>query len=267
MNNYGNLFPLQVNQSIPYNMEIFLIICSSVILLSVIIYAIYRLKGHRDPVLLYTMGAGIFAFFNAGNLQVLLHVTQPSNVTYSVFRNYGMPVPLGPGIGYAAIFPLVSYIIYRYIKNGVTKKGLITIWAVTCLADLLIGIPAVAAGFYVYHAPQMLTLFGFPLYNIWINGTSIILGSVMMYFFVPVLTDWKLPAISFLPFFGFAAGWGIMDIPVVLALNSAGMPPWGQWVLLLVSLTFSVLILASLISMVATDSKSKWELPWEELNR
>lgn len=267
MNDYGNLFPLQVNQSVSYNAELFQIICSSVLLAAVIIYAIERLVRHRDSILLFTMCAGIIPFFNAGNIGVLLHITQPANSMLPVFRNYGMPVPLGFCIGYVAIFPLVSYIAYRFIKNGIDTKGFITLWALLCLVDLLVEVPAVIAGIYIYQPPQMLTIFGFPLYNVWINGTSWLLGGVMMYFFVPVLTDWRRPAISLLPFFGFAAGWGIMDVPIVLALNAEGMPSWGQWVLWLVSLGFSIIILSTLNSIIASDSDSRWELPWEELIR
>jgi hypothetical protein len=88
-----------------------------------------------------------------------------------------------------------------------------------------------------------------------------------MYFFVPVLTGWKRPLISLLPFFAFATGWGIMDVPIVCALNIAGMPVWGQWVLWLVSFVLSIIISVTLHNMVVITSKTRWKLPWATLDK
>lgn len=264
---YGNLFPLQVDQLAPDFIQKYQLIWTSVILVVVIAYAIYRLKRHKDPVLLSAMGAGIIAFFNEGNLEVLVHVTQPANAMMPVFWNYGMPMPLGLGIGYVAIFPVVSYIAYRYLKKGLNTRGFIILWATIALSNMAMEIPGIAMGEqYVYQPPQMLTIMGFPLYNVWINATSWLFGGVLMYFFVPVLTGWKRPLISLLPFFAFSAGWGIMDVPIVCALNIAGMPAWGQWVLWFISLGLSILILITLHNIVTITSKSRWKLPWATLD-
>ncbi|MBU1053050.1 MAG: hypothetical protein KKC46_04370 [Proteobacteria bacterium] len=260
---YGNLFPLQVDQIAPDFIQKYQLIWTSVILLVVIAYAVYRLIRHKDSILLSTMGAGMIAFFNEGNLEVLVHVTQPANAMLPVFWNYGMPMGLGLGIGYVAIFPVVSYIAYRYLKKGLNTKGFIILWAAIALSNMAMEVPGIAMGEqYVYQPPQMLTIMGFPLYNVWINATSWLFGGVLMYFFVPVLTGWKRPLISLLPFFAFAAGWGIMDVPIVCALNIAGMPAWGQWTLWFISLGLSILILITLHNIVAITSKSRWKLPW-----
>ena len=267
MPDYGNLFPLQVDQLAPDFIQMYQLIWTSVILAGVIVYALYRRTRHKDAILLSTMGAGAIAFFNEGNLEVLVHVTQPANAMLPVFWNYGMPMGLGLGIGYVAVFPVVSYIAYRYLKKGLTTRGFIILWAAIGLSNLAMEVPGIAMGEqYVYQPPQMLTIMGFPVYNIWINATSWLFSGVLMYFFVPVLTGWKRPLISLLPFFAFAAGWGIMDVPIVCALNIAGMPVWGQYVLWFVSLGLSLLILTTLHNMVTVSSKSRWRLPWATLD-
>ncbi len=266
MTDYGNLFPLQVNQIAPHFIQVYQIIWTAVMLVGVIAYAIYRLNCHKDSILLFTMGAGVIAFFNEANLEVLVHVTQPANGMMPVYWTYGMPIPLYLLIGYTATFPLVSYIAYRYLKKGLDTKSFILLWAAICLSNLAMEIPGVSMGAYVYQPPQMLTVLGFPLYNIWINGTSWLFSGVLMYLFVPVLTGWKRPFISLLPFFAFSTGWGIMDVPIVCALNIAGMPVWGQWVLWSVSLGLSIVILITLHNMVTVTSKTRWKLPWATLD-
>ncbi len=267
MNDYGNLFPFQANQLAPHNAELLQIICGSLLLASVIIYAIYRLLRHRDSILMFTLCAGVIPFLNSGNTNVLIHITQPANSMLPLFSNFGMTMTLGSGIVYLAVFPAVSYAVYRLLKKGVNTKEFFSIWGVLCLVDIIIELPSVTAGLYIYQPPQMLTILGFPLYHIWINGTSWIFGGVIMYFFVPVLTDWRRPVISILPFFGYAAGWSIIAFPINLALNVASIPAWGQWTLWFLSFGFSMVVLTTLNSMISTDSGSRWELPWEELIR
>ncbi len=265
---YGNLFPLQVNQLAPDFIQKYQIFWTSVMLVGVIAYAIYRLKRHKDSILLFTMGAGVIAFFNEGNLEVLVHVTQPANAMFPVFWNYGMPMPLGLFIGYIAVFPLVSYIAYRYLKKGLNTKGFIILWAAIAVSNMAMEVPGIYLGQqYVYQPPQMLSILGFPVYNIWINATSWLFSGVLMYFFVPVLKGWKRPLISLLPFFAFSAGWGIMDVPIVCALNIANMPAWGQWALWFVSLGLCVIILVTLHNMVTITSKTRWKLPWATLDK
>ncbi|MBA3036497.1 MAG: hypothetical protein FP814_08395 [Desulfobacterium sp.] len=267
MADYGNLFPLQVNQLAPDFIQKYQIFWTSLMLVGIIAYAVYRLLRHKDSILLFTMGAGVIAFFNEGNLEVLVHVTQPANTMLPVFWNYGMPMGLGLGIGYVAVFPLVSYIAYRYLKKGLSTRGFIILWAAIALSNLAMEVPGIALGEqYVYQPPQMLTILGFPVYNVWINATSWLFSGVLMYFFVPVLKGWKRPLISLLPFFAFAAGWGIMDVPIVCALNIAGMPAWGQWVLWFASLGLSIIILVTLHNMVTVTSKTRWKLPWATLD-
>ena len=56
--------------------------------------------------------------------------------------------------------------------------------------------------------------------------------------------------------------WGMCDIPIVCALNIAGMPVWGQWILMLVSLGISLLVTNTLVGIFAKDSETKWQIPW-----
>ncbi|MFH2046413.1 MAG: hypothetical protein ABIK92_14830 [Pseudomonadota bacterium] len=263
---YGNIFPMQVDQLASDSIMIYQIVWMSAILAGIIAYGVYRTIRHKDPILLFTMGSGIIAFFNEGNLEVLVHVTMPVNSIMPVYQAYGIIMPFWMLIGYTAVFPLLSYIAYSYLKKGLETKGFIILWVLFCLFDFVAEVPGVAMGAYVYQPPQMLTFLGFPIYNMWINGTSWLLGGVLMYFFVPILTGWKRPLISLLPFFAFATGWGIIDVPIVIALNFAGMPAWGKWVLWFVSLGLSILIVVTLNSMVTTTSKTRWRLPWATLD-
>jgi hypothetical protein len=60
--------------------------------------------------------------------------------------------------------------------------------------------------------------------------------------------------------------WGVIDIPIVCALNIHNMPLWGMWTLWFVSFGLSILFTNTLISMFAVDSKNKWTVPWATLD-
>lgn len=266
MGDYGNLYPLQVDQLVPANAGMGQIIITSVVFLALIVFAIYRKVKHKESTLLWMMGAGILAFFNEGNLEVLVHVTQPANGQYPMFWNYGMPMPLGLGIGYWGIFTLTSYVAYRFLKNGLTIKGFWKLWVGIAISCLIMEIPGVASGAYVYRGEQLLRIGGYPVYNLWINATGWLFSGILIMVFEPILKGWKRLALSLLPGAAFAMSWGVIEIPIVCALNIHNMPLWSMWVLWFVSFGLSILFTKTLASIFASDSPRKWRIPWSTLN-
>ncbi len=268
---FGNVFPLQVNQIAPEGIQLYQLFWTLGMLAFVIAFAGYRWIRFKDSVLMAAMGAGFIAFFNEGNLEFLVHVTQSANGRWPVFYEYGMPLPAFELTGYAAVFPLVAYIAYRYLikGNGISTRGFWILFAAIAISDLLMEVPAVSQAhpLYKYQQPQVLSLMNFPLYNIWINSVSWVLGGVLLYWFEPVLKGWKRPLISLLPAFAMCIGWGILDVPIVCALNIKNMPVYGQYLLTLLSLSLSLLIIWALSSIVSTDSKLRWVLPWPLLKK
>jgi hypothetical protein len=79
----------------------------------------------------------------------------------------------------------------------------------------------------------------------------------------PILKGWKRCLLSVLPCGGFAICWGISEIPVVCALNIANLPVWSMYLLMLVSLGLSLGIMKMIVSIFATDSLSRWTVPWK----
>lgn len=108
----------------------------------------------------------------------------------------------------------------------------------------------------------MLRVFGYPAYNLWINATGWMFSGLLIMVFEPVLKGWKRLLLSVIPCLAFAMSWGMCDIPIVCALNIAGMPTWGQWVLMLVSLALALLVSHTLIQIFAKDSEQRWTIPW-----
>jgi len=259
---YGNLYPLQVDQLVPLEAAKGQLLITSLIFLGIIVYAIYRYWKLNDSVLMWMLGAGIIAFFNEGNLEVLVHVTQPANGLYPMFWNYGMPMPLGLGVGYWGIFTLATYIAYRFVVTGLTKRGFWLLWVGIAASCLVMEIPGVASGVYTYRGDQMLRIGGYPVYNLWINATGWLFSGLLIMVFEPVLKGWKRIALSLLPCAAFAMSWGVIDIPIVNALNIQGMPDWGKWALWVFSFVLSILFTGTLVEIFATDSKNRWTIPW-----
>ncbi len=265
---YGNLFPLQVHQIAPPGIQAWMLGWTLTLCAVLLSYCFYRYIKFKDSVLLGTIGAGFFAFFNEANLEVLVHVTQSANGAFPVYYAYGMPVPLFELTGYLCVFPLTCYIGYRWMIKGLSTKGMWILFLVICIADCAMEIPANSQGLYVYQDPQLLKVGGFPLWNCWINSTAWVMGGVLIYFFEPYTRGWKRWILSFMPAIGMAFSWGFIDVPIVCALNmkfgptgQIPMPMWGMWALHILSFAFAILIMYPMIAIVAIDSKHRLKLP------
>lgn len=263
MGDYGNLYALQTDQLVSESAGWGQIIIMLIILAAFIAYAVIRYTRKKDSVALFMLGSGLVALFNEGNFDVLVHLTQPANALFPVYWNYGQPMPLGFDLGYLGVFTLMSYAAYYFLKKNPTKKGFWRLWLGIALACLVIEIPGVAMGVYKYQGEQMLRIVGYPAYNLWINATGWLMTGLLIMVFEPILHGWKRLALSLIPCLAFAMAWGMCDIPIVCALNIAGMPVWGQWILMLISLGVALLVTNTLVSIFAKDSDKRWRIPWD----
>jgi hypothetical protein len=227
-----------------------------------VIYAIYRYTTKKDAVPLFMSGSGIVAFFNEGNLDILMHLTQPANSLRPLFWTGGQPMGLGFMVGYWGVFTLITYFAYLRAARGLTKKQFWTLWGGIAVACLIIEIPGIQMDVYRYQGEQTLRIFGYPAYNVWINATGWLLSGLLIAIMAPVLRGWKRCLLSALPCCGFAISWGVCAIPVACALNIANLPLWGMYLLMLVSLGLSIMMMKFLTSMFAVDSATRWTIPW-----
>ena len=118
-------------------------------------------------------------------------------------------------------------------------------------------------GVYTYQGEQMLRILGYPAYNLWINATGWLFAGLLIMIFEPTLKGGRRILLSVLPCLAFAMAWGMCDIPIVCALNIAGVPLWLKWVLMIVSLLLSLLVSHTLISCFAKDSEKRFIVPWD----
>jgi hypothetical protein len=260
---YGNLYPLQVDHIVNESAAWGQFWIMAIIFALFLVFAIYRYGVKKDSVPVFMSATGIIAFFNEGNYDILVHLTQPANSISPVFWTGGQPMGLGFMVGYWGVFTLMTYLAYRSLSKGLTKKKIWKLWGIIALACLIIEIPGVQMGVYIYQGEQTLRIFGYPAYNLWINATGWLLSGLLIVIMDPILKGWKRWLLSVLPCCGFAICWGICDIPVVCALNIANLPVWSMYLLMLVSLALSLLLMRMMISMFAVDSSKRWTIPWE----
>ncbi len=261
---FGNVFPLQVNQIAPEGVQVYQLIWTLGICAIVIAYAAYRWARFKDTVLMALMGAGFLAFFNELNLEFLVHVTQSANARWPVYTTYGMPAPLFELTGYVAVFPLFAYIIYRNLIKGMNMKGVWTIFILIAFSDVLMeaGVVSGAHPLYRYQPVQVLRILDFPLYNTWINSVAWTMSGVLVYWFEGLFKGLKRPLLSLLPAFAMCIGWGILDVPIVCALNIRNMPVYGQYLLNILSLVLALFMTYLMAIFVGMDSPARLLMPW-----
>lgn len=262
---YGNLYPLQINHIVDESAAWGQFWIMAVVFVVFVGYAIYRYAVKKDFVPLFMSGSGIVAFFNEGNYDILVHLTQPANSLHPLFWTGGQPMGIGFMVGYWGVFTLMTYCAYLFVVKGLTTKGFWMLWGGIAVACLVIEIPGVQMGVYKYQGEQTIRVFGYPGYNLWINATGWLLSGLLIAILAPILKGWKRWLLSILPCCGFAICWGISAIPVFCALNIANLPLWGMYLLMVVSLGLAIMMMRMITSMFAVDSDRRWQIPWNYL--
>ena len=205
----------------------------------------------------------MIALFNEVNYDIMVHLTQPSNSLFPIFSVYGFTIPLNFFLGYCGAFTVMCYISYRIVKKFPTKKGLTYLWLGIVVACLVLELPNLLTGIYVYHGEQMLRICGYPIYNLWMNATGWMLCGMLIAAFEPALKGWKRVLLSVLPCLGFAMAWGMCAIPIFSALNIQGLRLIVKYILMFVSFGLAILVSRTAINMLVVDSKTRWKIPWD----
>jgi hypothetical protein len=137
-----------------------------------------------------------------------------------LYRFFNICVPIWVLPAYAFYLGGQGYWVYRKLVKGMTRAQFWKFYAFVWGTNVLIEIPALRMGVYVYHGPQPLMLFGFPLTQAMGNALMPILIGTMVFawreFFVGARSLLIIPAVPI----AMVTALGGVEWPMFLAVNS-----------------------------------------------
>jgi hypothetical protein len=145
-------------------------------------------------------------------------VYYPRQEQWTLFTAYDVRIPAFLTLAYAAEIGLGALATWRLLRAGAGPTGVLRVWAVVALGDLLLETPALWLHVFYYYGPQPWSLWGFPLYWAPLDGALGILPAVALHLLHR--PGWRprhyLVTITLFPtsvaLFYFGAGWPLWTL-------------------------------------------------------
>lgn len=164
----------------------------------------WRRTGH--PTFLVMLAGGAVCSFNESLVDVLGHCYFPADGVI-VHKAFGFPVPLWVVLAYIVFFGGLSYLMAKALAGGVTRRSMWTGMAVFWVLNVILEIPMLRSGLYVYYGPQVFTVGGFPVVWLVINGLGSLLGAVVAVRLAWFFTGVRQLLLVLVPFATYMASW------------------------------------------------------------
>lgn len=219
--------------------------------------ALYELIKRRSPLGLILLIGGGIALFNEPVDDILGLVWHPRINANIVIDTIG-PVPLWGLPTYIIFFGGIPWLLLRELQR--LQFDLRKFWigiAITFVLDLLIELPVMALGLYVYYPVGQvpMTIFGFPLYWLLINTPGPILCAAVLFICPEYFRGWRKPFLVLLPIITDSACSIAVGLPVYTALRTPGATELMQWGGALLSCAIGMLLLDALASLILAHTR------------
>jgi len=186
-------------------------------------YLSYKAKS---PVLLLILLGGALCYLQEPIMDHLGAVWYPSiNESPVILRAFNCSIPLWVIPGYGLFVGALSVVLYRKMAAGMTVQQLWTFNFIIWGADILLELPGLNLGTYVYFGHPALMFFNFPLTWAMSNTCIDMVAVALLVGFKDFFTGWRMVFIPLVVTMANGAAQGATEWPIFLALNSnAGYP-------------------------------------------
>jgi hypothetical protein len=138
-------------------------------------------RRHRTPLYLVVLLGGALASFNEPVADLLGGCIHPQQGAWVAFSTFDRPIPVWVVIAYGLFFGAVPLVVVALMRGGNPRQRFLTAVGVIFAANLLIELPILAAGMYVYYGEQPFKFLGmFPLYWLFINSAGVATIAVVL---------------------------------------------------------------------------------------
>ncbi len=184
-------------------------------------WTVYQCWRAKSPTLLLILIGGTLCFLQEPIMDHVGAVWYPNiNQSFTVFRAFNVSIPLWVIPGYGLFVGAVSVVLYRMMTTGMSIDTLWKFYFVVWILDLLLELPGLNLGTYIYFGNAPWTLLGFPLTWAMTNTCIIVLTVGILVGFKDFFVGPKLFLIPVVVTMANAAAQAGTGYPIWLALNA-----------------------------------------------
>jgi hypothetical protein len=207
--------------STPSTAQTIITVVLAVVVVAFVVAALVDWRRSGSPAFLLMLVGGYVCSFNEAMVDVLGHCFFPVDgvIAYTAF---GRPVPAWVVLAYIVFFGGLSYLMALAFKRGASHRTMWLAIAVFGVLNVLLEIPMLRAGLYVYYGNQPFAVGGFPLSWLVINSLGSLFGAVMIVRLSWFFTGPRQLLLVFLPFATYMASW-VLAMPH-FAITNTDMP-------------------------------------------
>jgi hypothetical protein len=198
-------------------------------LLSFVLFAawtLYLCWRARSPILLLILAGGALCYLQEPIVDHLGAVWYPSiNQVPVIFHAFNCFIPLWVLPGYGMFVGALSVVLYRKMIAGITVKQLWTFNFIIWAADIMLELPGLNLGTYVYFGHPAMMFFNFPMTWAMSNTCIDMIAVAILVGYKEFFTGWRMLLIPVVVTMANGAAQGATEYPVFLALNSNASYP------------------------------------------
>jgi len=199
-----------------------------------------------SPAFLLMLVGGYVCSFNEATVDVLGHCFFPLDGVNG-YTAFGRAVPVWVVLAYVIFFGGLSYVMALAFKRGASHRAMWCGIAVFGVLNVLLEMPMLKAGLYVYYGDQPFKVGGFPLSWLVINSLGALFGAVVIVRLSWFFTGARLGLLVFVPFATYMASW-VLAMPY-FAITNTDMPAGVRMAAAALSMALGLIAIDGLIRM------------------
>ncbi|MCX2930061.1 hypothetical protein ORI20_07240 [Mycobacterium sp. CVI_P3] len=170
------------------------------------------------PIFALTLIGGLVCSFNEATVDVLGHCYFPLDgwIGYTAF---GRGVPVWVILAYVVFFGGLSYLMAKAFRAGATRRTMWTGIGVFGVLNVLLEIPMLGSGLYVYYGNQPFMIAGFPISWLVINSLGSLFGAVVLTRLDWFFTGARQLLVVLVPFVTYMSSW-VLAMPYFAVTNT-----------------------------------------------
>jgi hypothetical protein len=202
-------------------------------------------RSGRSTGLLLLVG-GLLCSLNEALVDLLGHCFFPkdSRIAYTA---YGYSVPWWVVTAYVGFFGGLTWLNSEYLRTGPTRRRMWTAIGAVGVLNLILEMPILASGVYLYYGDQPFMVGGFPLNWLVINSLGSLFASVVVARFSAFFTGLRQVLLLAVPYATYSMSW-VVHMPLFGTLNAEVSSPV-RWVAAAVSAVLGLVVMDALIRL------------------
>lgn len=219
------------------------------VVVAMLVGAVLHWRRSGRPTGLLLLVGGLFCSLNEALVDLLGHCYFPKDYGIA-YTAYGYSVPWWVVTAYVAYFGGLTWLQSEFLRSGATRarvwQGIAAVWVLNVILEL----PPLANGVYVYYGDQPFQVGGFPLNWLVINALGSLFAAVVVARWSTWFTGARQALLVAVPYATYFASWAA-HLPLFGTIN-AEVPSAVRWGAAVLSAVLGLIAMDALIRLATT---------------